>query len=131
MGDRIKHQEIKGGVLAEPKRLALFLDGTWNTNIDNTNVWRLRSLCQNDNEQKVYYSKGVGTDWWDWLTGGGFGLGLDAEVTSAYQWIVENYDDGDRMVSETVVENQGRKCGRKNLRFREMKIISGKIGNEN
>ena len=26
------------------KRLALFLDGTWNVVSDNTNVWRLRSL---------------------------------------------------------------------------------------
>ena len=26
------------------KRLALFLDGTWNQVSDNTNVWRLRSL---------------------------------------------------------------------------------------
>jgi uncharacterized protein (DUF2235 family) len=35
--------------MAEPataptKRLALFLDGTWNQVSDNTNVWRLRSL---------------------------------------------------------------------------------------
>jgi uncharacterized protein (DUF2235 family) len=29
----------------EPKRLALFLDGTWNTLDDNTNVWRLKALC--------------------------------------------------------------------------------------
>ena len=27
------------------KRLAVFLDGTWNTVNDNTNVWRLRALC--------------------------------------------------------------------------------------
>ena len=27
------------------KRLALFLDGTWNTVSSNTNVWRLKSLC--------------------------------------------------------------------------------------
>lgn len=83
--------------MAESKRLALFLDGTWNTDIDNTNVWRLRSLCYDHDEQKVYYSKGVGTDWWDYWTGGGFGLGLDDEVTRAYQWIVENYDDGDHL----------------------------------
>jgi uncharacterized protein (DUF2235 family) len=26
------------------KRLAIFLDGTWNTLNNNTNVWRLKSL---------------------------------------------------------------------------------------
>jgi uncharacterized protein (DUF2235 family) len=34
------------GLVASPKkRLALFLDGTWNTVNDNTNVWRLKALC--------------------------------------------------------------------------------------
>lgn len=27
------------------KRIAVFLDGTWNTVGDNTNVWRLKALC--------------------------------------------------------------------------------------
>lgn len=45
----------------EPKRIALFLDGTWNTLEDNTNVWRLKLLCNQTEEQVVYYSKGVGT----------------------------------------------------------------------
>jgi uncharacterized protein (DUF2235 family) len=47
------------------KRLALFLDGTWNDEGDNTNVWRLRSLCatadQNGTKQYVYYDTGLGT----------------------------------------------------------------------
>ncbi|GLR87651.1 hypothetical protein GCM10007857_43620 [Bradyrhizobium iriomotense] len=29
---------------ADMKRLAIFLDGTWNTLNNNTNVWRLKSL---------------------------------------------------------------------------------------
>jgi uncharacterized protein (DUF2235 family) len=29
----------------QKKRLAVFLDGTWNAVGDNTNVWRLKSLC--------------------------------------------------------------------------------------
>ena len=28
------------------KRIAVFLDGTWNTVNDNTNVWRLKALCE-------------------------------------------------------------------------------------
>ena len=31
--------------MAGNKRIALFLDGTWNNVRDNTNVWRLKSLC--------------------------------------------------------------------------------------
>jgi uncharacterized protein (DUF2235 family) len=43
------------------KRLAIFLDGTWNTLNNNTNVWRLRSLSAETSDQHVYYSQGVGT----------------------------------------------------------------------
>ena len=47
------------------KRLALFLDGTWNVVSDNTNVWRLRSLFarlgSDGREQRAYYSTGLGT----------------------------------------------------------------------
>ena len=31
--------------MADKNRIALFLDGTWNNVSDNTNVWRLKSLC--------------------------------------------------------------------------------------
>jgi uncharacterized protein (DUF2235 family) len=36
--------------MLEPKRIALFLDGTWNVVSNNTNVWRLKSLCENDDK---------------------------------------------------------------------------------
>jgi uncharacterized protein (DUF2235 family) len=42
------------------KRLALFLDGTWNTLDNNTNVWRLKSLTAETDDQRVYYSQGRG-----------------------------------------------------------------------
>lgn len=49
----------------QKKRLALFLDGTWNQVSDNTNVWRLRSLfapaSADGCEQRAYYSTGLGT----------------------------------------------------------------------
>ena len=44
------------------KRLAVFLDGTWNVVGDNTNVWRLKSLCapsDSSGTQLSYYEKGV------------------------------------------------------------------------
>ncbi len=74
------------------KRLALFLDGTWNTLDDDTNVWRLKSLCAKSPEQLVYYSAGVGTQRGEHLSGGMFGIGINEEVTTAYEWLSEHYE---------------------------------------
>ena len=79
------------------KRLALFLDGTWNTVDDDTNVWRLKALCTADTDQLCYYSAGVGTTLGDRFMGGVFGSGLDDEVIRAYQWLVERYAPEDRL----------------------------------
>jgi len=81
----------------KPNRVSLFLDGTWNTTNDNTNVWRLKSLCTVSPEQKVYYSAGVGTQKGEKFTGGAFGIGINEEVIAAYEWLIENYKDGDRI----------------------------------
>ena len=80
--------------MPDNKRIALFLDGTWNNVSNNTNVWRLKSLCVQSPEQLVYYSAGVGTQQGEQLSGGMFGIGIDDEVTSAYEWLVENYEEG-------------------------------------
>ena len=81
------------------RRLALFLDGTWNDTDDNTSVWRLRSLCapvgKDGMRQIIYYDTGVGTQVGDRVIGGMFGVGIDANVRKAYEWLVENYEDGD------------------------------------
>ncbi|PVZ19553.1 MULTISPECIES: DUF2235 domain-containing protein [unclassified Pseudomonas] len=74
------------------KRLALFLDGTWNTVYDNTNVYRAKALCNDSPEQRCYYSKGVGTQVGERLLGGLFGIGIDREVLKAYEWLVDNYE---------------------------------------
>jgi uncharacterized protein (DUF2235 family) len=83
--------------MSEVKKLAVFLDGTWNTVNDDTNVWRMKSLCALGPDQLSYYSTGVGTVFGEKLIGGGFGYGLDDEVIRAYQWISENYLPGDRI----------------------------------
>jgi uncharacterized protein (DUF2235 family) len=83
--------------MAIGKRLALFLDGTWNTLTNNTNIWRMKSLCRQDDSQPTYYSAGVGTQKGDRLRGGMFGAGLDDEVINAYEWLVENYEPNDRI----------------------------------
>lgn len=84
------------------KRLALFLDGTWNTEDDSTNVYHAYSLTtegmvEDNFFQKRYYDPGVGTGMLDSFTGGGFGLGLDKNVRQAYNWLVDNYEDGDEI----------------------------------
>lgn len=81
------------------KKLALFLDGSWNEPGDNTNVWRLKvMLAAQDGDgvpQLGYYDTGVGTSWYNRVRGGAVGSGLSLNVRQAYQWLVENYDTGD------------------------------------
>jgi uncharacterized protein (DUF2235 family) len=80
--------------MPDAKRIAMFLDGTWNNVSANTNVWRLKSLCACSPEQLVYYSAGVGTQSGEHLSGGMFGIGIDEEVINAYEWLIENYEPG-------------------------------------
>lgn len=78
------------------RRLAVFLDGTWNAVGTNTNVWRLRSLlAERDDdgiEQQRYYDVGV-----NGAVGGAWGKGLSENVQEAYNWLVDNYDEGDQI----------------------------------
>jgi len=84
-----------------PRRLALFLDGTWNDPTHNTNVWRLKSMLAPvdpaGREQLAYYDTGVGTRWHERLRGGVGGYGISENIRSAYRWLVENHLDGDRI----------------------------------
>jgi uncharacterized protein (DUF2235 family) len=47
----------------QQKRLAVFLDGTWNAVDSNTNVWRMKALCaptsRDGKPQLIYYEIGV------------------------------------------------------------------------
>lgn len=78
--------------MSEVKRIALFLDGTWNNVDDNTNVYRAKSLCNKSPEQLCYYSAGVGTQKGEHLSGGMFGIGINEEVLTAYEWLVDHYE---------------------------------------
>jgi uncharacterized protein (DUF2235 family) len=83
------------------KRFAVFLDGTWNTVNDNTNVWRLKSLLAGSGadglRQIPYYHNGVGTTFGSRLRGGMFGYGLNDEIIRAYEWLIDNYSPGDEL----------------------------------
>jgi uncharacterized protein (DUF2235 family) len=82
--------------IQQSKRIALFLDGTWNAVNDNTNVWRMKALCApkstDGKTQLVYYEIGV-----NGFIGGLFGKGLDENIRRAYEWLVENYNDRDEI----------------------------------
>ena len=84
------------GAEQQQKRLAVFLDGTWNSVDSNTNVWRMRALCaaksKDGKPQLVYYEVGV-----NGFLGGVFGQGLDENIRLAYEWLIENYNDGDEI----------------------------------
>ena len=96
-GEKGGNQSSVAGVdQQQQKRLAVFLDGTWNSVETNTNVWRMRSLCaptgKDGKPQLIYYSVGV-----NGFLGGAFGQGLDDNIRLAYEWLIENYRDGDEI----------------------------------
>jgi len=92
-------------------RLIVCFDGTWDRADSNTDVTkRIESnVCRfyesiasgrlpHGSEQKKWYDTGVGTNWYDRIAGGTFGLGLDRNIREGYQWLAENYphpDPGD------------------------------------
>ena len=85
----------------QKRRLALFLDGTWNEVSDNTNIWRLRALFSpvglDGCEQRAYYSTGLGTKFGEKVRGGMFGTGIDTAITSAYEWLIDSYNPDDEI----------------------------------
>lgn len=89
-------QPTFAGADQKQKRLAVYLDGTWNSVDSNTNVWRMRALTaaksRDDKPQFVYYSVGV-----NGVLGGMLGQGLDDNIRLAYEWLIENYNDGDEI----------------------------------
>lgn len=83
------------------KRLAIFLDGTWNDEGSATNVhalWQLVAAAGTDRmPQEKYYDKGVGTRWHNKISGGALGRGLSENVCQAYSWLRKKYEDGDEV----------------------------------
>ena len=84
------------GADLQQKRLVVYLDGTWNSVDSNTNVWRMRALTASKGKdgrpQLVYYGLGV-----NGFLGGVFGHGLDDNIRLAYEWLIENYNEGDEI----------------------------------
>src|ERR1043165_9820036 len=100
------------------KRIALFFDGTWNKQIDKTNVYRLYELTEAQSrfrgrlgkrpveeseasiqplEQITYYHQGVGVSWGEKLRGGAVGSGIARNIKEGYLWLAEHYQSGDEI----------------------------------
>jgi uncharacterized protein (DUF2235 family) len=93
--------DIKVAEVPARKRIAIYLDGTWNTIHDNTNIWRLRALTASVGKDRlhqcVFYNAGLGTRTGQKLSGGMFGVGIDDILLDAYEWLMENFNDGDEV----------------------------------
>lgn len=89
------------------KNIVLCFDGTWNTPGDSasptedesTNVFefyeRVSATTEDGRKQFKWYNKGVGTEWFNRVRGGAFGLGLDKHIMDGYKILIQNYEDGD------------------------------------
>lgn len=86
------------------RHLVVCCDGTWNTPEQEqagvptpTNVVRFYHALRDDAGQLRYYHPGVGTDpgLVDRLRGGGLGVGLSANIKSAYSWLAKTYQPDD------------------------------------
>jgi uncharacterized protein (DUF2235 family) len=80
-------------------RIAVLFDGTWNNRKDQTNVTRMRrsirSTGPGDPDQPCFYDEGVGTRWYNRLTGGAFGRGLSENIQEGYAWLSRKHAPGD------------------------------------
>ena len=83
------------------QRLILFFDGTWMDVMNETNVYLLaKDVLSQDasgKRQRFYYSPGVGTDPILRIPGGIAGVGLNDNLLKGYEWLCQNYDDGDEI----------------------------------
>lgn len=90
------------------KRLVVCCDGTWNTAgqerngvLSPTNVYKLTRTVPEAGadgvRQLTFYRQGVGTNPWDRLRGGAFGVGLSRNVLRAYEFLVQNFEPGDEI----------------------------------
>ena len=87
------------------KRIALFMDGTWDSKGSKypSNIERLYDavprVAGDGVRQLAQYQKGIGASAWSaWrIFAGATGAGLDAHVQELYSYLVQNYVPGDEI----------------------------------
>jgi len=81
------------------KRIVYCFDGTWQTPLSGTNVYRLFKALAVTSDQVTYYDDGVGAD----ATGlnrvlqGAFGQGLVQKIQDSYTKLAHVYQEGDEV----------------------------------
>jgi len=90
------------------KRIVICSDGTWNIpdqmdhgEVRPSNVAKIALSVSPQGAdgmpQKVFYDKGVGTEWYDKIRGGISGVGISQKIKEAYQYLIDCYEDGDEV----------------------------------
>jgi uncharacterized protein (DUF2235 family) len=92
-----------------PKNIVICCDGTGEEFGDrNSNVIKLYGTLPQDQSQIAYYHPGLGTmgaptalsklaQWWTKMKGLAFGYGLASNIGDAYAYLMETYEEGDRV----------------------------------
>ncbi len=99
------------------RKLVVCCDGTWNTPRTETNIFRTYQFLRerlgtpaeitqkngvttcggrggDGSDVLLFYDRGVGTDWFSRLVGGGVGVGLSDNVRDAYYFLGQNFVPG-------------------------------------
>lgn len=91
------------------KNIVICCDGTDNSyGPENTNVVKLFAMLDRTPEQVLFYDPGLGTfgapgswsrvkRWWTQFLGRAFGLGFEDNLFEAYRFLMEHYQEGDRI----------------------------------
>ena len=91
------------------KNIVICCDGTGNEfEKNNSNVVKLYSVLIKSPEQICYYHAGLGTmgsknalssfgKWWTYMIGLAFGYGISENIADAYQFLMRNYEPGDKI----------------------------------
>jgi len=81
------------------KRIVFCCDGTWQTQLSGTNVYRLYKGLLVSSDQVTFYDDGVGADaaGLDRILQGAFGQGLNQKIIDAYTKIAHVYEAGDEI----------------------------------
>lgn len=73
------------------RNITLLFDGTWNNRRTRTNVTRMRDAIRAGADQPCFYDEGVGTKWYNRLSGGAFGRGLSENILEGYAWLSRHH----------------------------------------
>lgn len=81
------------------KRIVFCSDGTWETPLSDSNVYRIYKALTVSSDQLTFYDDGVGADatGLDHLLGGAFGEGILAKIRDAYTKISHVFEPGDEI----------------------------------